>query len=100
MGLTIKDLERHLRDKQEELETTERSLRESDAEVYRLRAEKAQLRKRAKHDWERGFFCVMAQMLQMDDTAEQYAREMFGKGGDPKWADPEDKEIFKQHGLM
>ena len=52
-----------------------------------------------RQDWERGYFCAVAVALRENGDGT-IVRSMFGQGGDPTKADPEDKAVFREHGLM
>lgn len=51
-------------------------------------------------DFARGYFCAVAALINMDDCVNTDAKELFGAGGDPMLADPEDIETFRRHGLI
>lgn len=51
-------------------------------------------------DWERGYFCAVAKMIEMEGQVQPDAAELFRCGGDARKADPEDQEIFREHGLL
>ena len=50
------------------------------------------------YDFERGFFCAVAALLQ--EGNEQQARSIFKQGGNPMHADACDIEVFRQHGFL
>lgn len=55
---------------------------------------------KASRDWSRGYYCAVAVLLHEEGTDTTAVSSLFSQGGDPELADPEDIELFKQHGLM
>lgn len=54
----------------------------------------------AKNDFSRGYFCAVATLLRMEGAANTYVSDLFRCGGNPEQADEEDKQLFREHGLM
>ncbi len=52
----------------------------------------------ARSDWERGFYCAVAVALR--EGNDHAARSLFGQGGNPLLADPDDIALFREHGLI
>jgi hypothetical protein len=52
-----------------------------------------------KDNFARGYFCAVAVLLREDGDGA-LARSLFSQGGDPSKADPQDIELFREHGLM
>lgn len=52
----------------------------------------------ARTEWVRGFYCAVAVALR--EGYDNSARSLFGHGGDPALADPDDIALFRDHGLM
>lgn len=54
-------------------------------------------------DFERGFFCAVAVLLRESGVATTDVRNLFASGGGvlgAAQADPEDRALFIEHGLM
>ncbi|KGG87678.1 hypothetical protein P245_19700 [Comamonas thiooxydans] len=51
-------------------------------------------------DFSRGYFCAVATLLRMEGGANTDVRDLFRCGGNPELADEEDKQLFREHGLM
>lgn len=51
-------------------------------------------------DWERGYFCAVAKMIEMEGQVQPDAKELFQSGGDALKADLEDQAVFRAHGLL
>lgn len=51
-------------------------------------------------DWARGYFCAVAQMIRIEGKTSTTTEELFKAGGDSVFADPEDRTIFREHGLI
>ena len=54
----------------------------------------------AQNDFSRGYFCAVATLLRMEGRANTDVRDLFRCGGKPELADEEDKQLFREHGLM
>jgi len=50
------------------------------------------------HGFERGYFCAVAALLKAG--FDQCAKHLFPMGGDWKFADPADIEVFREHGFL
>lgn len=53
-----------------------------------------------KLNWEQGWFAAVATLIRLEGCATTNVDELFKAGGDPRRADDEDIELFRQHGLM
>lgn len=51
------------------------------------------------NDFDRGYYCAVAALLQMEGYPSTHVRELF-RGADPQKADPADRLLFIAHGLM
>ncbi len=50
--------------------------------------------------WSRGYFCAVAALLREEGCVTAGVQSLFAQGGDAKLADPDDIELFRQHGMM
>jgi hypothetical protein len=97
--------ERSLRARCEELEKersmTRANLIHADEKIAELQEF---IRKEARTiqspHWERGYFCAVAKMIDLEGEVGAAARELFKAGGDPRFADTDDHEVFRKHGLL
>lgn len=52
-----------------------------------------------RDDFTRGYFCAVAALLRIEGFPDTNVKELF-RGADPSGADPDDKALFIEHGLM
>ena len=51
-------------------------------------------------DFTRGYYCAVAALLREEGCVTPTVRMLYGAGGSPADADPEDAELFAAHGLL
>ncbi len=51
-------------------------------------------------EWSRGYYCAVAVLLRETGCASSEVRSLFEQGGGVEHADPEDVELFREHGLL
>lgn len=54
----------------------------------------------SRRQWHSGYYCAVSALLREEGCVTTVVRELFARGGDATLADPEDIELFRQHGLM
>lgn len=61
---------------------------------------KKEVEKLSSESFKRGYFCAVAVLLREEGCVSAEVRNLFDQGGDPKYADTIDQDLFKEHGLI
>lgn len=51
-------------------------------------------------EWSRGYYCAVAVLLREAGAVTPDVRSLFDAGGGHEYADSEDAELFREHGLV